>query len=137
MMLLEAARATLMRHRSRIAIIMLVLIWGYFLVAFGEQAWRARQLQEDVDAQRESIAALARENTRLQTQADLYASDAYIDYVQGIARRDLNLANPGETVILVRWQQPPGSLDAEELSTEPPEPERPNWKRWLDAFSGS
>lgn len=137
MIVLEAAGAALRRNRGRIAILMLVLVWGYFLIAFGEQAWRARQLQEDVDAQRESIAALSRENARLQEQADLYASDAYDDYAQAVARRDLNLANPGETVVLVRWQvqaQPP---EAQEPAVEPAEPERPNWKRWLDAFSGS
>src|SRR5690606_19438599 len=121
----------------RIAILMLVLVWGYFLIAFGEQAWRSRQLQAEVDAERASIASLARENVQLQDQADRYASDAYMDYVAAIARRDLNLAYDGETVLLVRWQDQPGVSD-----TAPQEPvaapdERPNWQRWLDAFSGS
>ena len=133
---LETISSTLGRNRGRIAILMLVLVWGYFLIAFGEQAWRARQLQEDVDGQRESIAVLARENAQLQTQADLYASDAYVDYVQAIARRDLNLANPGETVLLVRWQDH-GLPQATEEAVPEEVDERPNWQRWLDAFSGS
>jgi len=128
--------SALSRHRGRIAILMLVLVWGYFLVAFGEQAWQARQLQEDVDAQRASIAALSRENASLQTQADLYASESYYDYVQAIARRDLNLANPGETVLLVRWQGQAVPTDAT-LAQPPAGTERANWQRWLDAFSGN
>lgn len=136
MIVLEIARATLTRHRGRIAILMLVLVWGYFLVAFGEQAWRARQLQADVDGQHAAIAELARENAALQTQADRYASDAYLDYVEGVARRDLNLANPGETVLLVRWQGDQAEAEALDIPGAPVADERPNWQRWLDLFSG-
>lgn len=132
----EIARATLTRHRGRIAILMLVLVWGYFLVAFGEQAWRARELQADVDAQRAAIAGLARENAELQTQADRYASDAYLDYVQGVARRDLNLANPGETVLLVQWDGEPSRAVDVSVTGAPVGDNRPNWRRWLDLFSG-
>lgn len=135
-MLVQVARETLLRHRGRIAILMLVLVWGYFVIAFGEQAWRARQLQADVDAQRQEITELARENAQLQSQADRYASDAYSDYVQAIARRDLNLANPGETVLLVRWEPAPPS-DGDAVVAEPVDvDDRPNWQRWLDAFAG-
>ena len=133
---LDGPVAALRRHRGRIAILMLVLVWGYFLIAFGEQAWRARQLQDDVDAQRASIAALSLENAALQSQADLYASDSYYDYVQAVARRDLNLANAGETVLLVRWQGEAAETSSEN-SAPVPQDERPNWQRWLDAFSGS
>ena len=136
MIVLEIARSTLTRHRGRIAILMLVLVWGYFLVAFGEQAWRARQLQADVDGQQMAIAELATKNAALQAQADRYASDAYLDYVEGIARRDLNLANPGETVLLVRWEGGQAQADALAVGGDPVADERPNWQRWLDLFSG-
>lgn len=132
---LELAVATVLRHRGRIAILMLVLVWSYFLVAFGEQAWRARELQAELDRERASIAALARENDQLQAQVDRYASDGYLDYVQAIARRDLDLANPGETVLLVRWQDQGIVPTDEEAPVEPDD--RPNWQRWLDAFSGT
>lgn len=133
MNLREPAAATFLQHRGRIAILMLVLVWSYFLVAFGEQAWRARELQAELDREQASIAALARENEKLQAQVDRYASNGYLDYVQAIARRDLDLANPGETVVLVRWQDQGSPQEAEE--PPPPVDDRPNWKRWLDAFS--
>lgn len=136
MILVDIARGALTRHRGRIAILMLVLVWGYFLVAFGEQAWRARELQADVDGQRAAIAELSQENAVLQSQADRYASDAYLDYVQSVARRDLNLANPGETVLLVRWEGGPMQADAPSDAGDPVQDERPNWQRWLDLFAG-
>ena len=137
MRVFESLGTTLYQHRGRIAILMVVLVWGYFLIAFGEQAWRARQLQAEVDAQRDSIATLSRQNANLQDQADRYASDAYVDYVEAVARRDLNLANPGETVLLVRWDGQPGVSDTIQEQPVPPPDDRPNWQRWLDAFSGS
>lgn len=137
MRIVDLIGASLQRNRGRVAILMLVLVWGYFLIAFGEQAWRSRELQAEVDAQRDSIASLSRENARLQSQADRYASDAYVDYVQAIARRDLNMANPGETVLLVRWQEQPGQIEAPDSLPADANDERPNWQRWLDAFSGS
>ncbi|CAN5767844.1 hypothetical protein BH20CHL1_BH20CHL1_03640 [soil metagenome] len=136
MIVLEIAHAALTRHRGRIAILMLVLVWGYFLIAFGEQAWRARELQEDVDGQQAAIAVLATENAALQAQADRYATDAYLDYAQAIARRDLNLANPGETVLLVRWEAGQAQADTLDVSSDTDTGQRPNWQRWLDLFSG-
>lgn len=131
----EPSGTTFLRHRGRIAILMLVLVWSYFLVAFGEQAWRARELQAELDKERASIASLARENEHLQAQVDRYDSESYLDYVQAIARRDLDLANPGETVLLVRWQDQ--GIVAETQETPPPIDDRPNWQRWLDSFSGT
>ncbi|CAN5599748.1 hypothetical protein BH24CHL1_BH24CHL1_13820 [soil metagenome] len=136
MIVLEIAHAALTRHRGRIAILMLVLVWGYFLIAFGEQAWRARELQEDVDGQQAAIAVLATKNAALQAQADRYATDAYLDYAQAIARRDLNLANPGETVLLVRWEAGQAQADTLDVSSDTDTGQRPNWQRWLDLFSG-
>jgi cell division protein FtsB len=136
MIVLEIAHAALTRHRGRIAILMLVLVWGYFLIAFGEQAWRARELQEDVDGQQAAIAVLATENAALQAQADRYATDAYLDYAQAIARRDLNLANPGETVLLVRWEAGQAQADTLDVSSDTDTGQRPNWQRWLDLFPG-
>lgn len=132
----EIARTILTRHRGRIAILMLVLVWGYFLVAFGEQAWRARELQANVDAQRTAITELSRENAELQIQADRYASDAYTDYAQGIARRDLGLAYPGETVLLVQWEGNAAPATPPDDSLQAQVDERPNWRRWIDLFSG-
>ena len=91
------------RNRGRIAIALVLAVWLYFVIAFAEQAWRANELQAEVDAQRTAIAEMDRENAELETELDRMSSAAYYEYVQEIARRELGLANPGETVYLVRW----------------------------------
>jgi hypothetical protein len=71
----------------------------------------------------------------MQRKIDMYESGAYADYVQSRARRDLNLANPDETVLLVRWGVRPTAPEGDQASAASAD-ERPNWKRWIDAFSG-
>jgi cell division protein FtsB len=128
-------RETMLRYRARIAILCILVVAVYFLVAFGEQAWRARQLQAQAAQQRAAIVALDQENAALRAQLDSYATDAYLDYVQQRARRDLNLANPGETVLLVRWAQ--GQATPQSTPTADVEPDdRPNWRRWVNVFDG-
>jgi cell division protein FtsB len=127
-------RKTLEQHRNRIALLCVLVAAVYFLVAFGEQAWRARQLQAEAAEQRAAIAALDAENAVLQRQLDTWSTDAYLDYVQARARRDLNLANPGETVLMVGWEAG-DAAPAEPTAPPAPPDDRPNWRRWLDAFT--
>lgn len=123
------------QQRNRIAIILILLVGVYFMVAFGEQAWRARQLQAEEASLGAAIASIERDNRALQAELDAYSSGAYTAYVEARARRDLNLANPGETVLLVHWQDPPPATAS---TAEKPEAEdnEPNWKRWFDIFAG-
>jgi cell division protein FtsB len=123
------------QYRSRIAILLVLCAVVYFMVAFGEQAWRARQLQGEVSELNAAITRINHENSDLQQQIDAYNAGGYDDYVQARARRDLNLANPGETVLLVHWDNPPASAAATS-STQEPHQRDPNWKRWLKIFSG-
>jgi cell division protein FtsB len=123
------------QNRSLIAIMFVLVVVAYFLVAFADQAWRARELQADAAQQRAAIAVLERDNGALRRQVDTYASAAYDDYVQSRARRDLNLANDGETLLLIRWgvrDEAPAGTQAADPAAEPV----PNWRRWLDVLSG-
>src|SRR5690349_971134 len=107
MMTPDAAPFDLLRaldsYRGRIAILFVLCVAVYFLISFGEQAWRAQQLQGQVQAQHAAIAQLDRDNAALRAEQDGLAGDSWIAYVEARARRDLNLANPGETVVMVRW----------------------------------
>lgn len=123
------------QQRNRIAILLVLFVGVYFMVAFGEQAWRARQLRAEEDSLRGAIASIERDNKALQAELDAYATGSYTAYVESRARRDLNLAHPGETVLLVNWQNPPAPA-ATEAAAAPERDERPNWRRWLDIFAG-
>lgn len=121
-------------NRGWIAILFVLCVVIYFMLAFAEQAWRARELQAEAQLQRDAIARIERENDELREQIAVYQSPAYVDYVESRARRDLNLAHPDETVLMVRWGARAESDEAPAASTPEPE-QKPNWKRWLEAFS--
>jgi cell division protein FtsB len=129
------ARRWFEQNRNLIAIVCVLVVVAYFLVAFADQAWRARELQADAAQQRAAIAALERDNDALRRQVDLYSSPAYDRYVQARARRDLNLANAGETVLLIRWGERATGPEAALPGDEAPDP-TPNWRRWLSVLDG-
>lgn len=124
-------------RRGRIAIAMVLIVWIYFLVAFGEQAWRADQLRADVNEQRRDIERIRDENVELEQQLQRLDGVGYETYVAGVARRDFGLAEPDQTVVVVRWiGEQPGSTPDDEVASDRRD-DRPNWERWLDLLTGS
>ncbi|MEX1158454.1 MAG: hypothetical protein WEC79_05940 [Thermomicrobiales bacterium] len=122
------------RHRGRIAILFVLVVVIWFLLAFAEQTWRARQLQAEATLQRAEIAEIDGSNAELREQLMVYESDRWLVYAQSRARRDLNLANAGETVLLVRWgPRQPGPTTEQAVPAVEPEPA--NWRKWVDVFT--
>ncbi len=117
--------------RGRIMVAFVLIVGMYFVLSFGEQAWRARELEEDVAQRQAEITELETKRENLQQQIATYDSQQYETYVSQIARRDLNLSYPGETVMLVRWADPPEEPEPVEPEPDPEKPD-PNWQRWLD-----
>jgi cell division protein FtsB len=117
--------------RGRIMVGFVLIVGLYFVLSFGEQAWRARELEEEVAQRQAEITELETRRSNIQDQISTYNTDQYDTYVAQIARRDLNLAYPGETVMLVRWGEPPAETSVEEPEPEPDETET-NWQKWLD-----
>jgi cell division protein FtsB len=116
--------------RGRIMAGVVLLIGLYFVLAFGEQAWHARELEAEVAARLSDLTALQQEREALRQQLGVYNSEAYAGYVEQAARRDLNLAYPEETVLLVRWNEPPAPpLHGDPDTSLQPRPER-NWEKW-------
>jgi cell division protein FtsB len=117
--------------RGRIMVAFVLIVGLYFVLSFGEQAWRARELEADVAERQAEIARLETKRENLEAQIAAYNSDQYETYVAQIARRDLNLAYPGETVMLVRWDKPAAEPEEEQPEPEPDQPDS-NWQRWLE-----
>jgi cell division protein FtsB len=128
-------RRLLDAYRGRIAILFTLCVAVYFLIAFGEQAWRAQELQAEVREQHAAIAEIDRDNAALLREQQALSGDAWVAYVQSRARRDLNLANPGETVVMVRWAEQPRAA-SETATPVPSEQDAPNWRKWLSVFDG-
>jgi cell division protein FtsB len=121
--------------RGRLVIAAVLIAGLYFVVAFGEQAWKARQLQGEVAERQAAIATLQSRHDALSQQLDEYSSsDRYLAYAERIARRDLNLSHPGETVLLVRWQAPPPPTPQAPAGAASASSQEPNWRHWLELF---
>lgn len=120
--------------RGRIMIAFVLIVGLYFVLSFGEQAWRARELEDDVAQRQAEISELETKRENIEQQIAEYDSEKYETYVAQVARRDLNLAYPGETVMLVRWDEPAYEPQPEEPEPEPDEPD-PNWQRWFDILT--
>ncbi|MGA7672126.1 MAG: septum formation initiator family protein [Nitrolancea sp.] len=133
--LLSAVGVTLARMRGRLVIAFVLLIGAYFVVAFGEQAWKARQLDGEVAERQAAVDDMRAQHQALQSQVTEYSSDRYLTYVESAARRDLNLSRPGETVLLVRWQGATQATPTPQATEESSQPQREtNWSKWLSLF---
>ncbi len=118
--------------RNAVIVALSFAIALYFVVAFGQQAWRARQLEVQVAERQAALAELVAERDALARQLGQLEGDAYRAYVERTARRELNLTYPGETVLLVQWREVTPTAFAV-MPTPLPTPE-PNWARWLDVL---
>lgn len=122
--------------RGRLMVAFILIVGMYFVLAFGEQAWRSRELDAEVASRHAEVTVLQSRRDNLQTQVANFRTERYNTYVEQVARRDLNLAYPGETVFLVRWNPAPEESPVEETEPERSEPV-PNWRQWLDFLTSS
>jgi cell division protein FtsB len=129
--LYERISAWLSPIRGRIMIGFVFIVGLYFVLAFGEQAWRARELEDDVAQRQAEITELETKRENLEQQLAEFDGARYETYVEQVARRDLNLAYPGENVMLVRWDDPPPQPEPDEPDDDPDKPDS-NWQRWVD-----
>lgn len=113
-------------------------VLGLFAAGVVEQRWKEAQLRGQVAAQQAALQVAAERNAAL--KADLAATndEARRAWVETAARRQLNLAYPGETVYLVNWTEPatrpaPAEQAAPQAATPAAEP---NWRRWWRVLSG-
>lgn len=103
-----------------VAIIILIGLVRQINFALGSDA-RLNKLLEDV-------GSLERENKEL--KRELAGAESF-ESVEEVARNDLNLAFPGETVVIV----PEGLIQKVLMPEEKPiEIKIPNWEGWLKLF---
>lgn len=132
---LSSAREQLSLHQGRVAIFVLLLACVYFIVIFGEQAARANRLEAEISQQRANIADIRAENSKLAERAEQMNSPAYYAYVEEVARRDLGLARPGETIVIVpRQAKAPQAVPEAPAETTTA---KQNWQLWIDAIFAS
>lgn len=133
--LLTSIKVVIERNRGRVVVAVVLVVGMYFVVAFGEQAWKARALQGEVASREATIATMQAKHDQLRQQLSQYQSPAQYDaYVERIARRDLSLAHPGETVILTHLRPAAPLSPTATPATSARQPGQVNWQRWLSLF---
>lgn len=113
---------------------------GLFAAGVVEQRWKGARLGEQVAAAQADLDALKERNAALRAELAASSDESRRAWVESAARRQLNLAYPGETVYLVNWTEPPaapGPPPATEAAPPPaPPPAEPNWRRWWRLIAG-
>lgn len=87
---------------------------------------RARGRIEGLEKKKEE---LEQEEKGLKAQEE-YVQSPY--YLEKVAREELHLAKPGETVVIV----PEGNILYSVRSEQEEAKEKPNWQKWGDILSG-
>ncbi|HET9540899.1 MAG TPA: septum formation initiator family protein [Candidatus Limnocylindria bacterium] len=123
-------RYTLPASRGGMAWLAVLLVVGAFVaIQVGRQVYSSWSIDQEADAIRVEISAIADQNAELQRELDYLQSNAYVAVE---ARKLLNLGYWGERLLII----PPGS------EVQAPEPRRqqapakPLLQQWLDLFFG-
>lgn len=115
------------------------LVLLLFVGGLAEQRWKEETLRAQVVREQEVVAATEARSAELRDQLAAVNPDAYRTAIEAMARRQLGLAYPNETVVLVRWteagQATVTAPTVEPAATASPPP-LPNWRRWARFFSG-
>ncbi len=125
------------RFRGRLVVLVILIAAVYFVAAFGEQAWKVRQLRAEVAERQAAIAALEVKRDALKKQVEVFSSDQYLAYVEQVARRDLGLSHSDETTLLVHWLDAPDASPAASHSPTSTESPESNWHQWRDLITGN
>lgn len=128
-------------HRTTMRLVAWVLaaFAVYLMVLFGDLVVQEYRMAQDVTRKEIANAQLAQQQRDLQDRKAYVQSDAAIDI---IAREQLDLAKPGDTVIQLNIVEPtpqPTTAIApvQAAPAVPAANAPPNWRRWLQALFGS
>ncbi len=125
-------RARWKRPGIRLAILLLIVLGGYFLSIFVKQSWNFYRLRRELREQERRVARMREENRALQELLEAYNTPGGREE---LVKRSLPFKRVGERlIILVTAEEGPQtpsrstegvSLSSEELA------ELPTWQLWL------
>lgn len=112
-----------------ISIIVIVIVAVGILTSLSKQIVTALNASQRLDDQAARVTKLAEKNNQLKKEL---ADSQSPDNIEKIARDELNLAKPGETVVVI-----PEELITKVIDDQKPkvEPILPNWQGWLKLFT--
>ena len=114
---------------KRILLLLAVPIVAYFAFSAGGKVLQTYRLKQEENQILEEIKQLEARNLALQAYRDYVQSD---EYIEKVAREELNLMKRGETAVIVLSPASSTASTEEPSSSVGKEEEPPLWKRWWD-----
>lgn len=113
--------------KSRLSQLVFIVIGLMMIVGLSKNILRLLKVDDRIEEIERNVAELRQKNQELKEAREYYSSD---EFVEKEARNRLNLAKPGETMVIL-----PSNL-AEILGRKDNQEVRavPNWKKWWDLF---
>lgn len=113
---------------KKLLVIVIVIVAIIILIGLIRQIYDALGSDKRLEQMLEDVGNLERENKGL--KKELAISETY-DSVEEIARNNLNMSFPDETIVIIPEELIQKVLKPEE---KPIEIKTPNWERWLRLF---
>ncbi len=114
---------------KRIVLLLAVPVVAYFAFSAGGKVLQTYRLKEDETRILAEIKQLEARHLALQAYRDYVESE---EYIEKVAREELNLMKKGETAVIVLSPPSPNVYTEELPSTIGQEQQPPLWKRWWD-----
>lgn len=111
-----------------ITIIVIVIVAVSILTGLSKQIVNALNASQRLDEETNKVTKLTQKNNQLKKELALSQSP---DAIEKVARDELNMGKPGETVVVI-----PEELISKVIEENKPkiEPKLPNWQGWLKLF---
>ncbi len=119
---------------SRLVLVCAASLGVYVVALTVQKAEESHRLGEQAEALRQEVARLKQENLQLQQELVYHRSDAYVEKA---AREQLNLAKPGDVVLIAAMPTPEATpAPLPESGSAASAKEQPFWRRWLHVLAG-
>ncbi len=141
----QSDQITSNKRNPRLLFFMLMGLCILFAISYASRLVENASVQMEIVAIDNSIAQTKKNQAELKAQLDFVQSDAYVEEV---ARDELGLAKPGDSVVIVlsdteetnRGENVGGIFKNSELLATTPQvtisvTDLPNWQQWLQLFT--
>lgn len=119
---------------NRAFVILAIPLLAYLSVGTARKALEVYQLNQQASRIRQEIAQLKDRNAELRRQMEYLQSP---EYVEKVAREQLNLVQPGDTpLVLVYPREKEPAPQPTPVPTQKQTAPSPNWQRWWGFFFG-
>lgn len=118
--------------RPKILLLLIVVLGVLEIFSLSRQLFKLVSAGGRITQAQERLDKAKKENEMLNKQLTYYQSQ---DFLEKEARDKLNLAHPGETMVIIPKDLIQLYLQENQLQ-EKTVPEKPNWLKWKEAFFG-